>query len=48
MNQFKYLGSNVAANGGIEEDVCHRVKERCKALGAMKGVIHGNECKGVV
>ena len=39
VDQFQYLGSIVAANGGIEADVCHRVKEGCKVLGAMKGVI---------
>ena len=28
-DQFKYLGSVIAANGGVEADVCHRVNERC-------------------
>ena len=31
--------SVVAANGRVEAGVCHRVKEGCKALGAMKGVM---------
>ena len=30
--KFKYLCSVVAANGRIETDVCHRVKEGCKTL----------------
>ena len=39
VDQFKYLGAIVAANGGVEADVCHRVNEGCKMLGAMKGVM---------
>ena len=39
IDQFKYLGSVIAANGGIEADVHHRVNEGCKVLGALKGVI---------
>ena len=39
VDQFKYLGSVIAANGGVEADVCHRVNERCKVLGALKGVV---------
>ena len=39
VDQFKYLGSIIAANGGVEADVRHRVNEGCKVLGAMKGVI---------
>ena len=31
VDQFKYLGSVVVANGGVEADVSCRVKERCKA-----------------
>ena len=30
VDQFKYLGSVIAANGGVEADVHHRVNERCK------------------
>ena len=39
VDQFKYLGSVIAANGGVEADVCHRVNEGCKVLGALKGVM---------
>ena len=39
VDQFKYLGSVIAANGGVEADVHHRVNERCKVLGALKGVM---------
>ena len=39
VNQFKYLGSVMAANGGVEADVRHRVNEGCKVLGALKGVM---------
>ena len=43
VDQFKYLGSVIAANGGGEADVRHRVNEGCKVLGALKGVMK-NEC----
>ena len=39
VDQFKYLGSVIAANGGVEADVHHRVNEGCKELGALKGVL---------
>ena len=39
VEQFKYLGSVIAANGGVETDVCHRVNEECKVLGALKRVM---------
>ena len=39
VDQFKYLGSVIAANGGVEADVGHRVNEGCKVLGALKGVM---------
>ena len=39
VDQFKDLGSVIAANGGVEKDVCHRVNEGCKMLGALKGVM---------
>ena len=32
LNQFKYLGLAIAANGGVEADVRHRVNEGCKVL----------------
>ena len=38
--QFKYLGSIIAADGGVEADICNRVNEGCKVLGAMKGIIN--------
>ena len=36
---FKYLGSQVAADGGCESDVGHRINEGFKAWGAMKSVL---------
>ena len=41
VDQFKYLGSVIAANDGVEADVRHRVNEGCKVpvLGALKGVM---------
>ena len=30
VDQFKYLGSVIAANGGVEAYVCPRVNEGCK------------------
>ena len=40
VGQFKYLGSVIAANGGVEADVHHRVNEGCKVVGALKGVMN--------
>ena len=39
VDQCKYSGSVIAANGGVEADVCHSVNEGCKVLGALKGVM---------
>ena len=39
VDQFKHLGSVIAANGGVEADVRHRVNEGCKVLGALKGLM---------
>ena len=39
VDQFKYLGSVIAANGEVEADVRKKVNEGCKVLGAMNGVI---------
>ena len=39
VDQFKYLGSVIAADGGVEADVRHRVNEGCKVLRALKGVM---------
>ena len=36
VDQFKYLGSVIAANDGVEADVRHRVNEGCKVLCALK------------
>ena len=33
---FKYLGSQVAADGGYERDVVHRMNEGYRAWGALK------------
>ena len=47
VDQFKYLGSVMAANGGVEADVHHRVNEGCKVLDALKGIMKNrgrNEC----
>ena len=30
---------SIAANGGVEADVCQRVSEGCKVLGALNGVM---------
>ena len=38
-SSFKYLGSVVAANGGVEADVGSRVAEASKAMGALRGVL---------
>ena len=37
--QFKYLGSVIVANGGVEAEVRHRVNEGCNVLGTLKGVM---------
>ena len=36
---FKYLGSQVAADGGCETDVVHRTNEGYRAWGALKSVL---------
>ena len=36
---FKYLESQVAADGGYERDVLHRMNEGCRAWGALKSVL---------
>ena len=36
---FKYLGTQVAADGGCEMDVVHRMNEGYKAWGALKSVL---------
>ena len=39
VDQFKYLGSVIAANSGVEADVRHRMNEACNVLDALKGVM---------
>ena len=39
MDCFKYLGSQVAADGGCERDVVHRMNEWYRAWGEMKSVL---------
>ena len=41
--QFKYLGSVIAVNGGVEADVSHRLSEGCKVFSTMNGVIMSTE-----
>ena len=36
---FKYLGSQVAANGGCERDVVHRMNQGYRAWGVLKSVL---------
>ena len=36
---FKYLGSQVAARGGCERDVVHRMNEGYRDWGALKSVL---------
>ena len=39
MTHFKDLGSQVAADGGCERDVVHRINEGCRAWEALKSVL---------
>ena len=39
MDCFKYLWSQVAADGGCERDVVHKMNEGYVACGALKGVL---------
>ena len=39
VDYFKYLGLQVAGNGGCERDVVHRMNERYRAWGALKSVL---------
>ena len=39
MDCFKYLGSEVAADGRCERDVVHRMNEVYRAWGALKSVL---------
>ena len=40
MDCFKYLGSQVAADGGYERDVVHRMNEGCTACGSLKSILN--------
>ena len=40
MDCFKYLGSQVAADGGCESDVVHRINEGYRACGVLKSVLN--------
>ena len=39
MDCFKYMGSQVASDGGCERDVVHRMNDGNKAWGALKSVL---------
>ena len=39
LNCFKYLGSQVAADGGCERDVVHRINEVYRVWGELKCVL---------
>ena len=39
VDYFKYLGLQVAADGGCERDVVHRMNEGHRAWGALKSVL---------
>ena len=46
MDCFKYLGSQVAADGGCERDAVHRMNEGYRAWGALKSVL-SNRALGI-
>ena len=46
VDRFKYLSSQVAADGGCERDVVHRMNEGYRALGVLKSVL-SNEGLGI-
>ena len=39
VDYYKYLGSQVAADGGCERDLVHRMNEGYRAWGALKSVL---------
>ena len=39
LEEVKYLGSQVAADGGCERDVVHRINEGYRAWGALKSLL---------
>ena len=48
VEQFKYLGSVIAADGGIEADIKHRINEGSKVFGALKGIVGNRELRSIV
>ena len=51
VDYFKFLGSQVAADGGCDREVAHRMNEGYRAWGALKSVlsnrglgINANKC----
>lgn len=38
VESFRYLGSCVAANGSVSEDVRQKVNEGCKVMGVLNGI----------
>ena len=45
VESFKYLGSVVAADGGVEEDVRQRVNEGCRVMGVLNGLFKCRELR---
>ena len=43
VDYFKYLGSQVAADGGCERDLVHRMNEGYRAWGKQGKVFYGQE-----
>ena len=43
VDYFRYLGLQVAAPGGCERDVVHRMNEGCRAWGALNSVLSNRE-----
>lgn len=52
VENFKYLGVSMGANGGVESDESYRVNGGCKLLVGMKMIMkkkeNGNESKEAV
>ncbi len=46
VENFKYLGLNVAVNGRVDVEVGNRVKEVSKCMGGLKSVL-GNRALGM-
>ena len=39
VDYFKYLGAQVAAHGGCESDVLHKINQGYRAWGVLKSVL---------